>query len=116
MIYMECLFLNASSFVFCNIGNNKIIGTVPENLPRKLETLWIGALFLDCAFFMEKKNANAYFSFLENNKLSGPISLNLVRAKHLREISLSEYFLYIVKHMPLDSSHFANSIQIYRGK
>ena len=50
MIFMECLFLNASSFVFCNIGNNQIIGTIPENLPRKLETLWLGALFLDCAY------------------------------------------------------------------
>jgi len=66
MTFDRYLTQNNVSFVLCDIGNNKIIKTVPEMLDklRKLETL-----------------------LLENNGITG-ISLNLVHAKHLREISL----------------------------
>ena len=60
-------------------------------------------------------NTNVYLSFLENNKITG-ISVDFVRAKHLREISLSKYFVNIATNISLGISHFANSIQMYRGK
>jgi len=56
MTFDRYLTQNNVSFVLCDIGNNKIIKTVPEMLGklRKLETLLLGAFILfvlDWPFF-----------------------------------------------------------------
>ena len=53
---IDILLKHASSVVFCDTGNNQIIGTIPEILSklRKLETLWLGALFLNCIVSLAK--------------------------------------------------------------
>jgi len=44
--------MNVLSFMLFDIGNNKITGMIPEILGnlRKLDTLFLGALFLEYAF------------------------------------------------------------------
>jgi len=83
---------NASSFPFCCTGNNQITGRIPNILGklRKLDTLWVGELFLECSTYHAKIEYLHLFFLLENNKITGDISLDLDRLKHLREISFSK--------------------------